>query len=94
MIDLCFVGIVLCIGFGDALRDHKWIALLMTKVMAIRALHTSRVFEKLSAKCASHNVVELLGDELVTVKLVYFLLALSDGTFTMKPCCIERPASS
>ena len=47
VVDLRFIGIVLCIGLGDAFRDHKWIALLMAKVMAVRALHASRVFEEL-----------------------------------------------
>ena len=45
MVDLRLVRIVLCIGLGDAFRDNQWIALLVTKVVAIRALHAGRVFE-------------------------------------------------
>jgi hypothetical protein len=52
------------IGFGvrlcDALGDHFAIALFMARVLAVRALHSSRVLQEISAQSTPHDVIELL----------------------------------
>ena len=56
----------------------------MASVLAVRALHASRVFEEVSTVRTAHDVVECLYREFVTVLLddVFFLLA--NGTLTPK----------
>lgn len=84
MVDLLFVRIRFGIALADTFGDHAGIALGVAEVFAILALHARRILKELSAKSASHDVVELVLNKLVPVHLVDFLLALSDGTFTPK----------
>jgi hypothetical protein len=76
------------IGFGvrlcDALGDHFAIALFMARVLAVRALHSSRVLQEISAQSAPHNVIELLLDKLMPVLFMDFLSPLSNGTFPVQ----------
>ena len=60
MIDLLLVWIRFCIGFAYTLGNDAGIAFRMASVLAILALHSSRVFEKVATEGATHNVVELL----------------------------------
>lgn len=60
MVQLLFIRIRLGIGLADALCDNFRIALLVTGVFAVLALHPRRVLEELSTQSTSHNVVELL----------------------------------
>lgn len=55
----------------------------MAHIFTIGALHSTRVFQELTAQCAAHNVVELLRNKLVAVELVHIFLALANGTFTI-----------
>lgn len=60
VVEFFFVRVCLRIGFTDTLGNHFGIAFLMTSIFAIFALHPSRIFEKISAQSAAHDVVELL----------------------------------
>lgn len=82
VVDLFFVRIGFCIALADTLGDHARIAFGMAGVLAVFALHTRRVLEEISAKRTAHDVVELVLDKLVTIHLVDFLLALSNGTLS------------
>ena len=84
MIELRFVRIGFCVGLRDTFCYHLGITLLMTSIFAIRALHPGCVLEKLATKCATHNVVELLLHEFVTILFVHFFLLLPDRTFSAK----------
>ena len=42
------------------------------------------VFKEFAAKCATHNLVELLHHKFVAVHLVHFLFALTDGALAAK----------
>ncbi len=48
VIDLLFVRIRVCIGFADTFGDNFRIAILVTGVLAILALHASRIFEEIT----------------------------------------------
>lgn len=60
VIDLLLVWIRFCIGFAYTLGNDAGIAFRMASVLAILALHTSRIFEKVPTQCTTHNIVELL----------------------------------
>lgn len=91
VVELGLVRIRFCVGLGDTLGDHLLVALLVARVLAVRALHTGSVLEEVAAKGASHDVIELLLDELVTVLLVDLFLALTNGTLAAETN-VERPA--
>ncbi len=82
MVDLLLVRIRLGIALANALGDDTRITLCVASVLAVLALHAGRVLEEVAAKGASHNVVELVLDELMAVHLVDLLLALADGTLS------------
>lgn len=54
---------------ADAFGHHPLAASLMTDVLAVCALHSSGVPKKVSAKCATYNVVECLEGEFVPTLL-------------------------
>lgn len=56
----------------------------MASILAILALHASRVLEEIAAKRTTHDVVKLLKHKLVTVKLMCLLFSLPNGTFTVE----------
>ena len=81
MVELLLVGVGLGVRLADALGDNLGVAVLVAEVLAVFALHTRSVLEKFSTKCAAHDAVELLVDELVAVLFLYLFLALADGSF-------------
>lgn len=84
MIELLLVRIGLRIRFADTFGNDFGIALFMARIFAILALHTGGVFQKLSAKGTTHDVVELLENKFMAVQFVDFFFALADGAFTVK----------
>jgi len=56
----------------------------MTGIFAIRALHPTRIFEKISTKCAPHDVVKLLLHKFVAVLFMDFFFPLSNGALPAK----------
>lgn len=84
MIELLLLRNHIVVRFADALGDDLRITLLMTSVFTVRALHTRGIFEEFATESASHDVVELLHDELVAVHLVHFLFALTDGSLSVQ----------
>lgn len=82
MVDLLLVRVRLGIALADAFRDHTRIALGMASVLAVLTLHTGRIFEEVSAKGTTHDVVELVLHELVAVHLMNLLLSLTNGTLS------------
>jgi hypothetical protein len=84
MVDFLFVRIGFIICLANAFGDNLRIALGVTSILAIAALHASRVFEEFAAKSASHDIVELLFDEFVTLFLNDFLFLLSNGTLPIE----------
>jgi hypothetical protein len=91
MVNLGLVGVGFGVGLCDALGDDFAVTSFVASEFAVGALHASSVFEQFSAKSTSHDVVELLLDELVAVLLMYLFLLLSDGTLTTESeveCCL------
>lgn len=84
VVDLLLVGVGLVVGLADTLGDNLRVAFAMAGVLAICALHTSSVLEEFSAERTAHDVVELLGNELVTLLLVNLFLLLADSTLTVE----------
>jgi hypothetical protein len=84
VIDLLLVGIRFVVGLADTLGDDLWIALSVTGIFTVGTLHAGSIFQENTTKCTAHDVVELLGDKLVTLLLVNLLLLLSDGTLTVE----------
>jgi hypothetical protein len=67
VVQLLLVGICFRIRFADALCDNLWVALFMTCVFTILALHAGRILQKVSAESTTHNIIELLQNELMPV---------------------------
>jgi hypothetical protein len=84
VVELRLVWIGFGVRLGDALGNHLWVALLVTRVVAVRALHTGSILEKFATESTSHDVVELLLHELVPILLDHIFFALTDGTFATK----------
>jgi hypothetical protein len=84
VIDFLLVRVCLVVGFADTLRDDLRVALSVASVFAVGALHASRIFQEIAAKSTTHDVVELLRNELVTLLFVDFFLSLSDCTLTVE----------
>ena len=91
MIELLLVWVGLRIRLAYALGDYFSIALLMAGIFAVLTLHASRVFEKLAAESAAHDIVELLKHEFVAVQFMDFFFALTNSTFTVESN-VERPS--
>lgn len=91
VVDLLFVGVGFVVGLADTLGDNLRVALFVTCVLAVGTLHTRSILEKFSTQRTAHDVVELLGDELVALLLVNLLLLLTNGTLTVETN-IERTA--
>lgn len=84
MIELFFIWIRLGIGFTDAFRDHLGETVFMASILAILALHTSSIFEKLATEGTTHNAVELLSHKFMAVQFLYFFFPLSHCTLAVK----------
>ena len=84
MVQLLFVWIGFSIRFADALRNDFCETFSMACVLAVFALHPSRIFEELSAKCTAHDAVELLLHKSVTILLLDFLFTLPDSAFAVE----------
>lgn len=84
MVDLFLVRIGLGVTFADTLGNDARITLCVASVLAVLALHASRVLEEVPAECTTHNVVELVLNELVAVHFMNFLFSLTNGTFSSK----------
>jgi len=84
MVDLLLVRIGLVIRFADAFGNNLGIALRMAGVFAVGTLHTGRVFQELSAKSTTHDVVKLLLDKLVTLLFVDLFFLLPDCTLSIQ----------
>lgn len=91
VIDFFFIGISFVVGFTDTLCDNFRIALAMASVFTILTLHTSGIFEELSAERTAHDIVELLSDKFVSLFLVDFFFLLANSTLTIQTD-IERSA--
>lgn len=84
MVDLFFIRISLRIGFTDTLCNHATVAFRMAGVLAVLALHTGRVLQKVAAKRASHDIVKLLRHEFVTEHLMDKFFTLANGALAVK----------
>lgn len=91
MVDFLFVGVGFVVCFADTLGDHLGITLAMASVFAVGTLHPSSVLQKVAAKGAAHNVVELLGNKFVPLFLVNLFLLLADGTLAVE-ADVKRPS--
>lgn len=67
----------------------------MAGVSAVFALISGSVEQELVAERTQDDLVELPLDKLVTVHLVYLVLALADGTLTAKTAgSVHRPLAN
>jgi phosphatidylglycerophosphatase A len=92
MVDLGFIWIRLRVGLRDTLGHHLRVAFLVASVLAVGTLHASSVLQEFATEGAPHDVVELLGDELVAILFVNLFLALANGTLSSKTQRVERLA--
>ena len=76
-----------------ALRNDLLVAVLVTRVLAVVALHASAFEEELAAEGAQDDSVNLLLYELMPVLLVDLLLALADGPLTTESASVVRALS-
>lgn len=60
MIQFFFIRISLCVRLANTLCDDSGVAFLVASVLAIFALHASRIFEEVATESTAHNVVKLL----------------------------------
>lgn len=67
MVKLLLIRVGLCVRGTNTFGDDLGVAFLMTSVFAVLALHTSRILQKISAKSASHDIVELLKNKFVAI---------------------------
>lgn len=91
VIESFLVRICLCVRLANALGDDFGITLLMTEIIAIAALHTTGVLQKIATECAAHDVVKLLSDEFMAILLMNFLFPLTNSTFAIQSS-ISRPS--
>jgi hypothetical protein len=84
VVDLLLVWISFGITLADTFRHHAGVTLGVASVFAVFALHSRGVLEEIPTESTTHNVVELVLDELVTEHLVNLLLALTNGTLSTK----------
>lgn len=78
------------VALRNALGDDLLVAVLVAGVLAVFALHAGALEEELAAEGAEDDGVELLLDELVTVLLVYLLLALANGALSTESAGVIR----
>jgi len=90
VIDLLLVGIGLVVRLADTFGDNLLVAFAVAGILAVRTLHARSVLEELSAQRTTHDVVKLLGNELVALLLVNLFLLLAHGTLTVETN-VERP---
>ena len=84
MVEFSFVRVRLGVRLCDTLGDHLGVALLVTSVVAVCTLHTSRILQEIAAQSTTHDVVKLLLHKLVAVLLDHVFLALANGTLSAK----------
>ena len=84
MVQFLFLGVGLRVRLRYAFRDNLRVALFVASVFAIRTLKSGGIFQKVSTECTSHNIVELLLNEFVTVSFYYLFFLLADCAFTTK----------
>ncbi len=84
MVDFLLIRVGLIIGLANTFGDNFGITLLVACVLAICALHTCSIFEEIPAKGTTHNVIELLRNEFVSLLLMNFFLFLADSALAIK----------
>jgi hypothetical protein len=84
VVDFLFVWIGLIVGLANTLGDHFGITLAMAGVLAVGALHAGGVLQEIAAKRTAHNIVELLGDEFVSLLLMYLFFLLADSSLSVE----------
>ena len=92
MVDLFLVLVRLVVRLTDTLRDNFGITLCVASIFAVCTLHAGRVLEEVSTECTSHNIVELLLDELVTLLFVNFFLFLSNSSLSIEADIKRSPS--
>ena len=84
VVDLFLVRIRFVVCFADTLGNHFRITFGMASILAVRTLHSCRVFEKVAAQSTAHDVVKLLLDKLVSLLLVHDLFLLTNSTLSIQ----------
>lgn len=84
VVDFLLVGIGLVVGFANTLGDNLGVTFAMASILAIGALHPRCIFQEVAAKCTTHNIIELLRNELVALLFVDLFLPLSDSTLAIQ----------
>lgn len=69
MLNDLFIWLSFSVRSADAFGHHPLATSVMIDVPAVCALHSSGVPKKVSAKCATYNVVECLEGEFVPISL-------------------------
>ena len=60
MVQFLFIRVGLCVRLADTFGNNLGVAFLVAGIFAVLALHSCRIFEKIPAKRATHDVVKLL----------------------------------
>ena len=91
MIDFFLIRIGLVVGFTDTFRDDFRVTFAMASVFTILALHAGGIFEELPAERTTHDIVELLGNEFMSLFLVDLFFSLTNRTLSIETN-VEWPA--
>jgi hypothetical protein len=70
------------VGFRNAFCDYFLIAFLVASIPTIFTLIPKSIQQKVVAKSAEHELIELALDELVPVHFMHFIFAFPDGSLT------------
>lgn len=84
MIKLLLIWVGFRIRFADTFCDYLGVAFFVACIFAILTLHTGGVFEKFSAQSTTHDIVKLLKDKFMAVKLMDFFFTLADSAFSVE----------
>lgn len=84
MIDFLLIRIGFVVGFTDTLCNNFRIALAMARVFTILTLHAGCILKELSAERTAHDIIELLGNEFVSLFLVDFFFSLTNRTLSIQ----------
>ena len=87
VINLLFIRIGFGVGLADTLGDDLWIAILVARVLAVRALHAWSILEQIATVCTTHDVVKGLQCKLVAILLDDVFFLLTDSTLSTQ-CCL------
>lgn len=84
MVDFLLVWIGFVIRLADTLGDDFRVTFFVTRVLAICTLHACSILQEISTESATHNVIELLCNEFVSLFFMDLFLLLANSTLSIE----------